>query len=48
MDEAFDRLPGFRRVVDDIIIYDNDPAHHTHRVRQFLQHCAETNHPQRG
>ena len=41
MDEAFNGLLGFRRVVDDIVIYDSDPAQHTHHVRQFLQRCTE-------
>ena len=41
MDEAFTGLPGFRRVVDDIVIYDSDRTQHTQHVRQFLQRCAE-------
>ena len=41
MDEAFNGLLGFRRVVDNIVIYDSDPAQHTHHVRQFLQRCTE-------
>ena len=41
MDETFTGLPGFRRVVDDIVIYDNDIAEHTHHFRQFLQRCEE-------
>ena len=41
MDEAFAGLPGFRRVVDDIVIYDSDTTQHTQHVRQFLQRCAE-------
>ena len=41
MDEAFDGLLGFRRVVDDVVIYDNDPTQHTQHVRQFLQRCVE-------
>ena len=40
MDEAFAGLPGFRRVVDDVVIYDQDRSQH---VRQFLQRCAERN-----
>lgn len=38
MDEAFDGLPGFRHVVEDIVIYDSDITQH---VRQFLERCAE-------
>ena len=41
MDEAFDGLPGFRRVVDDIVIYDNDITRHTQHERQFLKRCEE-------
>lgn len=41
MDEAFEGLPGFHRVVDDIVIHNNDIMHHTQHVRQFLQRCSE-------
>ena len=41
MDEAFTRLYGFRRVVDDIVIYDKDITQHTQHVRTFLQRCTE-------
>ena len=41
MDEAFAGLTGYRRVVDDIIIYDNNATQHTDHVRQFLQRCAK-------
>ena len=41
MDEAFAGLTGYRRIVDDVVIYDSDPAQHTDHVRQFLQRCAE-------
>ena len=41
MAEAFTGLTGFRRVVDDIIIYDCDEQQHTAHVQQFLQRCAE-------
>ena len=37
MDEAFIGLPGFRRVVDDIVIYDQNKAEHVSHVRKFLQ-----------
>ena len=42
MDEAFARLSGYRRVVDDVI-YDDNPTHHANHVRQFLQRCANKN-----
>ena len=37
MDEAFAGLSGYRCIVDDVVIYDNDPTLHTDHVRQFLQ-----------
>ena len=41
MDEAFSGLTGYRRIVDDVVIYDNDEAQHERHVRQFLQIYAE-------
>jgi len=41
MYEAFEGLSGFRRIVDDIIIYDSDATQHAAHVREFLQRCAE-------
>ena len=41
MDEAFAGLTGYRRIVDDIVIYDSDKAQHTDHVRQFLRRCSE-------
>jgi len=41
IDEAFAGLIGYRCIVDDVVIYDSDPAQHTDHVRQFLQRCAE-------
>ena len=43
MDEAFAGLSGFRRVVDDVVIYDQDRAQHSSHVKQFLQRCVEKN-----
>ena len=43
MDEAFVGLPGFRRVVNDVVIYDQDRAQYGSHVRQFLQRCTERN-----
>ncbi len=43
MDDAFSGLPGFRRIVDDIVIYDSDPTKHADHVRLFLQRCTERN-----
>ena len=41
MDEVFTGLSGYRRIVDDIIIYDSDATQHEAHVRQFLQRCIE-------
>ena len=35
MDEAFLGLENFRRVVDDVVIFDEDKSSHIQRVRQF-------------
>ena len=40
MAEAFTGLPGFRQIVDDIVIYDSDATEHVHHVKAFLQRCA--------
>ena len=41
MDEAFAGLTGFRRIVDDIVIFDNTTTQHADHVRQFLRRCEE-------
>ena len=41
MAEAFAGLTGFRRIVDDIVIYDSNITQHANHVREFLQRCAE-------
>ena len=41
MAEAFAGLSGFRRIVDDIVIYDSDATQHANHVRAFLQRCAD-------
>ena len=41
MDEAFAGLTGYRRIVDDVVIYDSDATQHMAHVRQFLQRCTE-------
>ena len=38
MTEAFEGMSGFRRVVDDFVIYDNNMEDH---IVQFLKRCAE-------
>ena len=41
MDEAFTGLQDFRKIVDDVIVYDNNISSHVTHVRQFLQRCRE-------
>ena len=41
MAEALEGLSGYRRIVDDIVIYDKDPQQHVIHVKQFLQRCRE-------
>ena len=43
MAEAFTGLTGFRRIVDDIVIYDSDAQTHIEHVRMFLKRCADKN-----
>ena len=43
MTEAFSGLSGFRRIVDDFVIYDNNLTDHVKHVEQFLQRCVENN-----
>ena len=43
MTEAFSGLSGFRRIVDDFVIYDNNVTDHVKHVEQFLQRCVENN-----
>ena len=43
MTEAFAELSGFRRIVDDIVIYDSNAADHLTHVKQFLQCCVDRN-----
>ena len=43
MAEAFTGLSGFRRVVDDIVIYDSNVEGHVAHVKQFLQRCTDKN-----
>ena len=41
MAEAFAGLSGFRRIVDDIVIYNSDATQHAVSVCTFLQRCAD-------
>ena len=41
MDEAFTGLCNYRRIIDDVIIFDRDRSTHLAHVRQFMQRCAD-------
>ena len=41
INEVFQGLKNYRRVVDDIIIFDEDENTHVAHVREFLKRCAE-------
>ena len=41
--EAFKGLSGFRRIVDDFVIYNSNISAHEDHVKQFLQRCADFN-----
>ena len=41
MDEAFAGLEGYRRIVNDVVIFDKDKEQHESHVRQFLQRCSK-------
>ena len=39
MDEAFQGLTNYRRIVNDVIIFDENKRTHAIHVMQFLQRC---------
>ena len=41
MDEAFVDLKGYRRIVDDVVIFDRDTTLHASHVKKFIQRCVE-------
>ena len=41
MDEAFAGPEGYCRIVDDVVIFDQDLTQHASHVRSFLQRCSE-------
>ena len=41
MDEAFTGLSDFRKIVDDVVVFDSDPKTHVQHVRQLLRRCEE-------
>ena len=41
MDEAFTDMHNFRKMVDDVVVFDEDKLQHIEHVRQFLRRCEE-------
>ena len=41
MDEAFVGLSGYKRVVDDVLVYDESMEEHIEHVRNILQRCRD-------
>ena len=41
LDEAFQGLKNYRRIVDDVVIFDNKETDHLAHVRQFLKRCSD-------
>ena len=39
--EVFKGLPGYRRIVSDVVIYSDADTSHADHVHKFLQRCAE-------
>ena len=41
LDEAFQGLKNYRRIVDDVVIFDNKETDHLAHIRQFLKRCSD-------
>ena len=41
MDEAFAGLKGYRRIVNDVVIFDRDTTLNGPHVKMFLERCVE-------
>ena len=41
MDEAFAGMVDFRKIVDDVVVFDQDQEQHRDHVRAFLRRCEE-------
>jgi len=39
--KPFSALMGYRRIVDDVVIYDSNEEQHSSHVRRFLQKCLD-------
>ncbi|QQP57197.1 Uncharacterized protein FKW44_002109 [Caligus rogercresseyi] len=40
-DSALEGIGNLKKIVDDVLIYDNDMEEHLARVRRFLEQCRE-------
>ena len=43
MDKAFAGMHNFHKIVDDVVIFDEDKTEHIKHVQQFLRRCEEKN-----
>ena len=41
MDEAFAGMQGMRKIVDDVVVFDQNEQEHVEHVRQILRLCEE-------
>ena len=41
MDEALREIQGIQKIVDDVVVYDQDEAQHVEHVREILRRCKE-------
>ena len=41
MDEALAGIPGMRKIVDDVVVFDADQQQHVKHVREILRRCEE-------
>ena len=41
MDEAFAGIQGIRKIVDDVVVFDEDEQQHVEHVREILHRCEE-------
>lgn len=41
MDEALNGIQGIRKIVDEVVVFDQDEAQHLEHVRAILHHCVE-------
>ena len=41
IDEAFKGLTNYKRIVDDVIIFDDNESNRVNHVRHYVQRCAD-------